>query len=90
MNILNDIFLTQPDAINKEGTKFWLDKDMTAYAKEKNLKNIKVFYMQNKHGEKTRAIIENNEYIYDSQLLESIAVKIDMLAMIKENNEKTS
>jgi len=79
-----DIFSTKPDVINEKGTKFWLDKDLTNYAREKGLKNIQVLYAQTIKGYKSRIITENKIPIYDSQLYENIAVKIDILAMIQK------
>jgi hypothetical protein len=82
-----DIFSTKPDFINEQGSKFWLDKSSTNYAKTKKLKNIQVLLAENKKGDKTRIITENGKPIYDSQLLENIGMRIDLLAMLKKKGK---
>ena len=81
---MKDIFETKPDAVNKEGTSFWLDKDTTNYAKQIGLKNVKVLYLKTKGGYITRVIIENNDYVFENQRLEDIGVHLDMMRVIKE------
>ena len=82
-----DIFKTKPDFINAQGTEFWLDKFSTYYAKKKGLKNTKVFYLKDKKGYKTRVIIKDGKYGDESQSLEGIGIKIDLLAFLeKEKN----
>lgn len=82
-----DIFKTKPDFINAQGTKFWLDKFNTDYAKNKGLKNTKVFYLKDKKGYKTRTIIKDGKYKSENQSLEAIGIKIDLLAFL-EKEEK--
>ncbi len=84
-----DIFQTKPDFVNEQGTKFWLDKFNTDYAKKKGLKNTKVFFLEDKKGYKTRVIIKNGKYKSEGQVLENIGIKIDLMAFLikKEKNE---
>lgn len=84
MEIAN-IFKTKPDSVNAQGTKFWLDKFSTDYAKDKGLKNTKVFYIEDKKEYQTRVIIKDNKYESENQVLESIFYKIDLLAYLEKD-----
>ena len=79
-----DIFKTKPYFVNELGTKFWLDKSSIDYAKEKKLKEVKVYYLEDKKGYKTRAIVQNHKYVFESQKLEDIVVHLDIMSLIKE------
>ncbi len=82
--MLKDIFETTPEAINKKGTCFWLDNFSTNYAKEIDLKDVKVFFLKDKSGYKTRVIVEKGEYVFENQKLEDICVHLDIMKAIKE------
>ena len=71
-----------PDKINKEGTRFWLDKCTTDYAKQKGLKGIKVFIIEDRNGYQTRVITKGKKYLYEHQNLEAIGIRIDMLTLL--------
>lgn len=79
---MEDIFKTKPVFINDIGTSFWLDKDLTEYARSKELKGVKVFYIKDKVGYKTRVIIKGQEYIYENQRVEDIAIHLDIMSLI--------
>jgi len=78
------IFGTKPDFVNDIGTSFWLDKDLTKYAKDKGLEGIRVFYVKDKVGNKGRVVIQDNEYIYESPRLEDVAIHLDIMAFQKK------
>lgn len=79
------LFETNPDFINTEGTKWWIEKDSTNYAQKENSKGISldvhVWLLETIDGYRTYAIIEKQSasIIYTSQLLESIGIYIDIL-----------
>jgi hypothetical protein len=82
--MFKDIFETKPDAINEKGTSFWLDIEITKYAKCLGLKEVKVLFLKDKNGYKTRIILEKEQYVYESQKLEDIGVHLDIMAKIRE------
>lgn len=82
----------EPDFINDTGIKWWLDKETTHYAKRENHNGTKldyqVFVVEKPDGYKTRIILdEKRQPIYEHQRLEDIAVKIDILKLIKERGD---
>ena len=89
MNPLEEIFDTPPDYTNDFGVKWWLDKSLTTYAKEKNFKgislpNVQVFDVEEPNGNRTRLIIEDSKIIYENSGLEAIATYIDMMKVNKQ------
>lgn len=88
-------FNSKPDFINDKGYKFWLDKDLTKYAQEKNLKGTKlkdlfVYFVEIKNGYRTRLLINNKtgEILKEGTALEDIVCFIDFLKLQKEFDEK--
>ena len=81
--MLQDIFETKPDAVNSEGTSFWIDKEATRYATDKGLTGIKVMYLRDKTGYKTRVVVKDQKYIFESQKLEDLYVHLDILVLTK-------
>jgi len=81
--------IDEPDFVNPEGVKWWLDKDCTRYAKRENLNgtslDYQVFIVKKPNGYMTRVILnEKREPIFESQQLESIGFAIDKQKLLKE------
>ncbi len=81
-------FESEPHAVNEEGTKFWLDKDTTNYARLKGLKDVVVFIFESKDGYQARCITENGKWLDEDRTLEGIGVKIDLLAFARGTDGK--
>ena len=88
MHKLND----QPDFVNEEGVKWWKDEDLTDYARRKDvhgtrLEHIVVWQVEFPDGVKTRLLVDNDkgEPLYENQGLEAMAVRIDVMKMLKRN-----
>jgi len=76
-------------AVNELGNKFWLEEDLTEYAKRVGLGNLKVLLVEEPGGLKTRIIVnEKREPIYENPSMEAMAYHLDMLAFIKRDEEK--
>ena len=63
---MENIFDTKPDSINEKGVKWWVDKDLTKYAREPNpqgttLERTTVFAVEEPNGHKTRLIVQQPE-----------------------------
>lgn len=73
-----DFLDKEPDFINSEGIKWWLDKNLTNYARK--LKNTSVWIIEKPDKFRTRLLLIDNEIVYENQTLEGMACKIDAIA----------
>ena len=77
-------FNDEPDYVNDEGTKWWLDKSTTDWAQRKDAHgtslDMEVWLVETKDGYMARLLLDADLRIIDEQQnLEQLAVKIDML-----------
>jgi hypothetical protein len=84
------MFDVEPDAINEEGTKWWIDHSSNRYAHKPDsfgttLEEIKCFYIETKDGFRTRLIVCNDKVIYDNQALDAIGCQIDVYKLLKRD-----
>lgn len=76
----------QPDFVNEEGFEWYIDKDMTKYARqtdERNgnpgLKNVACFFVK-KDEMVTRVLIDDQQRVlHEDTALDGMATKIDIL-----------
>lgn len=68
-----------PDFVNEAGVKWWADRDITAYAREKLKSKAVVFYVEEPSGYRTRLLVENDQILNDDQTYEGMCCHIDML-----------
>jgi hypothetical protein len=78
-----------PDFVNELGIKWWFDAETTKWAHRKDSKGISLpdihcFFIEKPDGYKSRVLIQNNKDIYESQSLEAVACRIDILKCIKQ------
>lgn len=74
----------EPDFINDEGVKWWLDKDLTKYANRASL-DYQAFIVMKPDGYTTRLVLDElRKPIYDSQKLEDVAFFIDKQKLIRK------
>ena len=79
-----------PDTVNAEGTKFWKDHASTNYAKAQGLKDAVVWLTEAfADGYRTRLLLVDGQVVADEQSVESLGVKIDLLAF-QLNNPTTN
>lgn len=79
----------KPDFVNEAGVKWWVDPSLTRYAREPNVRDTKLddvicFYTEEPNGVKSRVLVRNQQVIFESQSLETIAVEIDKMKFLKE------
>jgi hypothetical protein len=84
------MFDKEPDAINEEGTKWWIDHSSNHYAHKPDsfgttLEEIECFYIETKDGFRTRLIVCNDNVIYDNQALDAIGYQIDFYKLLKRD-----
>jgi hypothetical protein len=83
MKPFTDIFSTPPQAVNEIGTKFWLDRSSSAYAKSKGLDDVIVLFAEDNKGKRARLITQNQELLFESKELDAIVAHIDIMALAK-------
>lgn len=78
--------LGEPDFINSDETKWWIDKNVLEYAKSIDVIGFMPYIVETKEGYKTRILINNKKNVieYETTKLEDMAVHIDILSKIKE------
>lgn len=81
-------FTDEPDFVNPEGTKWWLDKSTTAGAQKEDVHGTKldfiVYLVEKSDGYMARLMLDlDGNLIAEEQNLEALAVKIDMLKAAK-------
>jgi len=82
MSILG--FSDEPDFVNDEGTKWWIDVSTTQYAQREDahgtVLDMVVYLAETKNGYMTRVLLDDDRNIVEEeQNLEALAIKIDML-----------
>ena len=82
----------KPIMINQEGFEWYLDKDLTRYAHEPGIGNIKLtnifIYFIRKDKDISRVIVRQEDgiskAIFSTNSLEDVGVKIDQLKLIEQ------
>jgi hypothetical protein len=85
--LMKNIFgydMDKPDFVNEEGTKWWLDKGTTEYARKEDingiaLPDVTIFLIEDKKGWRTYLITQGQNSIFECQRLEGIGAHIDMM-----------
>lgn len=90
-SLFKDVFATPPDFVNEQGVKWWLDQSMTDWAHRKDLQgtslpDVKVWYVEEKDGTRTRLIIDGTEVEYANPSMEAIGAHIDMMKIKKRHS----
>lgn len=86
--------LGEPYFVNEQGTRYWLEKELTEYAKSPDKDGIclprhRAWIVQLKDGQYTRLLTEDTEPVYEGSSIEQIAVKIDLLkALVRFDKSK--
>lgn len=73
-----------PDFVNDKGVKWWADKDLTRYARQKLGGDATVWYIEETNGLHTRLLTEKGEIINDDQTYEGMACHIDILSIARK------
>jgi hypothetical protein len=77
----------KPDFINEQGVKWWFDAITTDYAKCRNLPNHKVWLVEELNGSRIYVITEGDKIVGESQQLEAIGVKLDVLGFLAKEDK---
>ena len=85
---MENFFNKEPDFINVEGTKWWIDKSTTKYAQQPDinkvqLPNVICFATEQINGYRSYVITENQQIEFTSQSLEAIGVHIDIMKLAR-------
>jgi hypothetical protein len=84
--------LGEPQYINNDGIKWWLDANLTEYCQRTDHNSVKlprhrVWIVQHPDGEMTRLLTKASNIVHETPSLEAMAVHIDMLK-VKANFDK--
>jgi hypothetical protein len=71
----------EPDFVNAEGVKWWVDEVSTQYAQRKGLAGVSAWIVEEADGYVTRVLTKDGQALADSTSLEGIGLKIDILAL---------
>ena len=77
-----------PDFINDEGVRWWLDKGLTDYAQKEDQFGTKLdgftsWIIETKDGQNTRILLDGENYALESPRMEDIACRIDIIKASK-------
>ena len=76
-----------PDFVNEDGVKWWKDSRTNEYARNKGI-DLHCFAVETPDKCRTYLLLDNEKYIiHDSSSLESVLIKIDVLAYLNRNKE---
>ena len=82
-------FDKKPDFINEIGVKWWLDDSITKYAQREDMHGTTLdaacYAIEEPNGRRTRVLVCNGEIIEEDQLLEGMAIKIDLRKFLKRS-----
>jgi len=68
-----------PDAVNEQGTRFWLDQSLSDYCKGKGLLKHYVLLCVNTEDYGEYVLMEGRDPVYNTQSREQMACYIDMI-----------
>jgi len=83
INSIDDLIKTKP-YFESNIHKFWIDEQLTNYALQKGLKDIRVFIAQDRYDNISRVLYNGMNAEFESKVYEDIAVHIDIMAVEKE------
>ena len=85
---MSEPFKDKPDFINAEGTKWWRDILLEAYANKKGLTDATCWYVETKDKERTIVCVMNNEVIVEDKTLDGFGCKLDVLGFLQQEDQK--
>lgn len=68
-----------PEFTDELGVKYWRDKSMQEYAKKNGVK-AQCLFAELPSGERQRVIVENGRVVFESQSMDAVACRIDVMA----------
>ena len=75
-----------PDFVNDQGVKWWVDKELTRYARQKLGVDAAVWYVEETSGVRTRLLIDHGEILHNDTTYEGIAVHIDIVYLARKKD----
>lgn len=91
---MKSVWDTEPYHINEIGVKFWVDKDTNEYLHKADrngitLNELAAWFVELNNGHKERILINNQsgQVIYNSQQLDAIGTYIDVLKLLKKEEQ---
>lgn len=83
---MKNFFDKEPDFVNEEGTKWWVDRSTTKFAQQPDINNVRLpnvvcFATEQSNGYRSYVITENQQIEYAATGLEAIGVHIDIMKL---------
>lgn len=81
---------SKPDFINKEGTSWWFQEDLTKYARKdlsescRGIPEAQVWICETKSKYRSYVVVLENKIINENQTLEGIACYVDFLKLSRK------
>lgn len=80
------LIMSNPDFVNDQGTKWWLQKIATDYGKRLGLKDISCWRAKALDGLEEFIVIKDGEPIYHTTTLEALGVFLDILERLSQDD----
>lgn len=81
----------EPDFVNENGTKWWLDSSSTRYAQEPDMDGVTLpevvcYYVEEPNGHRSYVLVDNKLCIpfWEGHTLEGVGVYIDIMKLDKK------
>jgi len=82
----------EPDFVNEKGAKWWFDSSLTDYARKKNLRNYRVWYVKDQDGGESFVVViqkkDKAEPVYYNSGIEFICSYIDFVSLVAERKRE--
>jgi hypothetical protein len=80
----------KPDHVDERGNKFWLEMSSTRYAAIIGLPiHVQVLWVEDLNGKHSRLIVDKGIPVYESQSLEAIGIRLDIMRKLMEDEQIT-
>lgn len=69
----------KPYHVDASGIKWWIDKQSTAYAKYKGLKDVRVWIVESNDRGLCRLVTSGRNPVYECKALDEVGVYLDLM-----------
>ena len=77
-------FDKEPDYVNAEGTKWWIEDVLTTYAQQKGL-DMKCYIIETVDKYRSYVGVMDGTIVAENQSIEAFSIRIDMIAYLNQD-----
>ena len=77
-------FDKEPDYVNADGTKWWIEDVLTPYAQQKGL-DMKCYVVETVDGYRSYVGVMDGTIVAENQSIEAFSIRIDMIAYLNQD-----